>query len=102
MGWRNLQHWLKGGIISCLVYIVSFIFVYLSYGLMPYNSFSNAFLGFFGLFYYFPTSLILNLLNVNLDHGRIFIFLYSLFQLIFYFIIGAIIGLAFSKTRREK
>ena len=100
MGWKNLQGWLKGGIISCLVYIVSYVFVYLLYGLIPYSSFSNAFLSFFSLFYYFPTSPILNLLNVNLNYGENF--LYSLFQLVFYFIIGAIIGLAFSKAMGKK
>ena len=97
MFWKNLPHWLKGGIITVLIFISAFI---LSLFLPPYCP--HSVLGGCGLVIEpFVYTLIPGWFITDfIDDGNIYVGFLASF--IVYFILGALIGWIYGKIKNNK
>lgn len=96
MSWKNWPYWLKGGLITILIYLLLTIFLIIIFFIFK-SQISLIFFQIISL----PTTLVNNLFGIYSGHNGIInkIFFTSI---IIYFIIGFIIGLIYGKIKKKR
>ena len=93
MGWKDLNYWLKGGILSAIIFVIVFLLAFYldaTYGGHP------------GLLIFplIPLIILSSLFNLDISLTNSFIIV-ILLLLFFWFIVGAIIGWMYGKIKNR-
>lgn len=93
-----MKNWLKGGLIAIIIFFILFVIAAINTG--KYGEDVTVETDYIFSILLFPTILITLLLNnwFNSNHP----FFLIIFDIIFYFIIGAVIGLIYDKSKKMK
>ena len=91
MGWKDLNYWLKGGILSAIIFVIVFLLAFYldaTYGGHP------------GLLIFPLIPILSGLFTLNVSGIKFFIIAIPI-SLIFWFIVGAIIGGVYGKIKNR-
>jgi len=94
MGWKNWSYWLRGGIISVIIYLILLLITFLC----AENASGE---GFVCLLFFVPTLLLMPLYQAIFGYPEP-VYLAYVFFVIFWFVIGAVVGLIIGKIKRRK
>jgi len=94
MSWKNWPGWLKGGLVGIFM---PYVFYILAFAISPNDAASNYFSWILIFLAFWPIALIEILIQKQLS-GLPF---YFLFSTLFYFLVGAIIGIIIRKLKSK-